>query len=95
MGLVKLGGLHMLKQRHRQHPGLARDVAADHQHHAKFPHGVGKAQHAGRQQARTRQRQGHAEKTVERAGAQGGGGLQHALGDGLEGLLQRLHHKRQ
>jgi hypothetical protein len=32
---------------HRDHAGLVGDVAADHQHHAEFAHGMGEAEDAG------------------------------------------------
>ena len=67
---VRGGELHrldMVVDRHRQHARLARDVAADHQHHAELADGVREAQHRGGHQPGPRQRQRDAEEAVPAA----------------------------
>ena len=63
---VRLGPaqrLDVVVDRDRQDLGLARDVAADHQHDAELADRVGEAEHGAGQEARPRQRHGDATRT--------------------------------
>src|SRR5690554_3285406 len=85
----------MVEDGHRQDLGFSRNVAANHQHHPEFTHGVGEGQYRGGQKARSRQRNHNREKTIPGRSPQGGGGLQQALVDGQESSLQGLDGKGQ
>ena len=75
VGLRVFQRLDVVVDLHRDDARLARDVAADHQHHAEFADGVGEAEDGGGEEAGPRQRHGDAEEGVQRAGAQRGGRL--------------------
>ena len=87
--------LDMVIDLHRGDTGFAGQIAAQHQHHAKLAHRMGKAQNGRGDEAGARQGQSHGKKPVQRAGAQRSGGFQRARADGLECALQGLHRKRQ
>ena len=57
VGLGVFQRLDVVVDLHRDDPGLARDVAADHQHHAELADGVGEAEDGGGEEAGPRQRQ--------------------------------------
>ena len=84
----------MVVNLYRDHARDAGDIAAQHQHHAEFAHGVGKGQHGGSDEPGARQRQCHGHKAVQRTGAQAGCRLHGARAQGLERALQRLHGER-
>ena len=91
--MAVLHGFHMVVDLYRDHARLARDIAAQHQYHAKFAHGVGKGQHGSGDKAGAGQRQGHGEKAVDGAGAQAGCGFHGARPQRFKSALQRLHGK--
>ena len=95
MGLGVFQRLYVVIDLHRDNARDARDVAAQHQHHAKLAHRMGKAQNGRGDEAGARQGQSHSKKPVQRAGAQRGGGFQRARAYGLKCALQGLHRKRQ
>src|SRR3569833_4609571 len=95
MGLVVTQRLHAVVYHDRQHLCLARNVAADHQHHAELTDRVRETQHGRRDETASRLRQHHAHETVERRGAQRRRRLQYLLTNSGEGVLQGLHDKRQ
>ena len=84
----------MVEDLHRDHACLVGDVAANHQHHAEFAHGVGETEDAGGDEAWAGQRQHYVDEGVPRAGAQRGGYFQRALANGAEGILQWLDNER-
>lgn len=94
MGLGVFHGFDMVVDLHRDHPGLVRNIAADHQHHAELADGVGKTENRRGDKPRARQGQDHRKKCVPGIGPQGRGHFQWASADGGERVLQRLHHER-
>ena len=61
----------------------------------KFGAQSGKAEDGGGDEARPRQRQHHVEEGIQGTGSEGRRRFQRARTDGLEGVLQRLHHEGQ
>ena len=93
---VRLGPaqrLDVVVDRDREHLGLARDVAADHQHHAELAHRVGEAEDRPGQEAGPRQRHRHGQERVPRRGAQRRRDLERPVAERLEGVADRLHHE--
>jgi len=84
---------HVIVDGDGEHLGLARDIAADHQHNAKFPQGVGKSQRGGGNESRPGQWQHDGKEPIQGRGPQGAGGFHGAPVDSGKGVLQRLHHK--
>ena len=76
MGLVILAGLDVIVDAHRDHPGLPRNIAADHQHHAEFTHGVCKPQHGRGHHAGHGQGQRHRQEAIQRTGPEARGHFQ-------------------
>ena len=65
MGLGIFQRLDVVIDLHRYHTGFFRDIAADHQYHAKFPDRVGKAQNCGRDKPGAGQGQDYGEKVSQ------------------------------
>ena len=95
MGLGIFQRLHVVINLHRNHPRDTRQIAADHQHHAEFPHGVGEGHYTRGEKTGPRQRQDYTEKGIQWRGSQGRGDFKRTVADGLEGVLQRLDHEGQ
>ena len=87
--------LHVVVERDREHLGLARDIAADHQHHAELAHGVREAEHHGGDESRAGERHHHREESIPRRRRAAWLRLHRPLADALERGLQRLHHEGQ
>ena len=93
VGAGVVHGLDVVEDLHRDYPRALRDIAANHQYHPKLSECVGKTEHTGGDNAWTGQWQRDGEEAIQRAGAKGGGHFHRTFADGLEGVLNRLHHK--
>ena len=95
MSLTVLQRFHMVVNLHRDDPGHARNVAADHQHHAELAHRMRKGEDRGGKITRQRQGDSHGKEGVEPGSAQCRRHFQRPVTNRLKGVLQRLHHERQ
>ena len=93
-GAVIVEGLHAVVDGDAQRPRLARQVAADHQHHAELAERMREGQDGGRQDARPRQRHFDAEKALPRRQPTTGRRLADVARHGLEAALDRLDDER-
>ena len=95
MGLRVLHGFDVSVNLCGHHARLARNVAANHQHHTKLAHRVRKREHRGREQTGLGHGQRHREEGIDWVGPQRGGHFHGPLAHGFKRKLNGLHRKGQ